>query len=401
MSCDADTTANALIESLTAGKSFVIPEVDLTKPEFQFPYDPNCPLYTQVKPLTVDQLTTRVPGGSGVFDALMDSFRAHLKEEMEKGRITGAEYTKTYIALSESAMNQAAAFILGKDESFWQAQTAQIGALTARVELETAKINLTGAQLQALNQEAVYALTKMKLASEDVDYCISKFNLEQTLPAQLAMTEVQKAGALIANSTAQFNLEKTLPAQLEMTELQKAGAELANQTATYNLATILPLQQQMLIKQVDGQGIQNNTATYTLSTMLPLQSQMVTKQVDGQNISNNTATFNLSKLAPQQLLNLQAQQKMINEQMEAQRGQTHDLRSDNIPVAGVMGKQKLLYTQQVTSYQRDAEVKAAKIFTDAWITQKTIDEGLLPPPLFNNSSVDGVLQTLKASNGFS
>lgn len=307
MSCGADTTANALIESLTEGKSFVIPQVDLTKPEFQFPYDPNGPLYTQVKPLTVDQLTTRVPGGSGVFDALMDSFRAHLKEEMEKGRITGAEYTKTYIALSESAMNQAAAFILGKDEAFWQAQTAQIGALTARVELETAKVNLAGAQLQALNQEAVYALTKLKLATEDIAYCTSKLNLESLMPLQIA----------------------------------------------------------------------------------------------GQELANSTADYNLNKLSPQQLINLQAQQKLIAEQMEAQRGQTHDLRSDNIPVAGVMGKQKLLYTQQVTSYQRDAEVKAAKIFTDAWITQKTIDEGLLPPPLFNNTSVDGVLQTLKASNGFS
>lgn len=342
MSCGADTTANALITSLTAGKNFEIPEIDFSKPEFQFPYDPNSPLYNKVTPLTVEQLTTRQPGGTGVFDALMDTFRAHLLEEMERGRITGAEYTKAYIACAESAMNQAAAFLLGKDEAFWQAQTAQIGAMTARIQFESAKVQLAAVQLEALNQEANYALTKMKLASEDIDYCISK-----------------------------FNLEKTLPAQLEMTELQKAGAVLANDTAAFNLATLLPLQQQMLIKQVDGQGIQNNTATFTLSDMIP-----------------------------QQLKNLQAQQKLYLEQMEAQRGQTHDMRSDNFPVAGVMGKQKLLYTQQVTSYQRDAEVKAAKIFSDAWITQKTIDEGLNPPNGFTNASVDLVLTALKANNGF-
>lgn len=341
MSCGADTTANALITSLTAGKNFAIPEVDFTKPEFQFPFDPNSPLYSKVTPLTVDQLTTRVPGGAGVFDALMDSFRLHLKEEMEHGRITGAEYVKAYISLTESAMNQAAAFLLGKDQAFWQAQTAQIGAMTARIQFESAKVQLAAVQLEALNQEANYALTKMKLASEDVDYCISK-----------------------------FNLEKTLPAQLEMTELQKAGASLSNQTAQYTLDTILPLQQQMLIKQVDGQGI-----------------------------TNNTAQFNLSDVAPQQLKNLQAQEKLFREQMEAQRGQTHDIRSDNFPVAGVMGKQKLLYAQQVTSYQRDAEVKAAKLFTDAWITQKTIDEGLSPPNGFTNGSVDQVLQKVKANNG--
>lgn len=341
MSCGADTTANALITSLTAGKNFEIPEIDFSKPEFQFPYDPTSPLYGKVTPITVEQLTTREPGGAGVFDALMDTYRLHLREEMEKGRITGAEYTKAYIALAESAMNQAATFLLGKDQAFWQAQTAQLGAMTARIEFESAKVRLAAVQLEALNQEANYALTKMKLASEDIDYCISKFNLEQTLPLQLQVTELQKAGAQIAN----------------------------------------------------------NTATYTLSTMLPLQSQMVTKQVDGQNISNNTALFNLSDIVPQQLKNLQAQQKLFAEQMEAQRGQTHDMRSDNFPVAGVMGKQKALYTQQVTSYQRDSEVKAAKLFTDAWITQKTIDEGLVPPAGFTNASVDTVLTALKANNG--
>lgn len=341
MSCGADTTANALITSLTAGKNFEIPEIDFSKTEFQFPFDPNSPLYGKVTPLTVEQLTTRTPGGTGVFDALMDTYRLHLREEMEKGRITGAEYTKAYIALAESAMNQAAAFLLGKDQAFWQAQTAQIGALTARIQFESAKVQLATVQLEALNQEANYALTKMKLASEDIDYCINKFNLEKTLPAQLELTEVQKAGAL-----------------------------LSNQAAQYNLSTIMPLQQQMLIKQVDGQGI-----------------------------SNNTATFNLSDVAPQQLKNLQAQQKLYLEQMEAQRGQTHDMRSDNFPVSGVMGKQKELYSQQVTSYQRDAEVKAAKIFSDAWITQKTIDEGLLPPGVFDNASVNQVMLNIKNKNG--
>ncbi|MBQ5153795.1 hypothetical protein EGM85_11085, partial [Macrococcus caseolyticus] len=61
-------------------------------------------------------------------------------------------------------------------------------------------------------------------------------------------------------------------------------------------------------------------------------------------------------------------------------------------------KQKELYTQQITSYQRDAEVKAAKLFTDAWITQKTIDEGLTPPNGFTNASVDDVLSTVKRNN---
>lgn len=342
MSCGADTTANTLIASLTAGKDFEIPKIDFSKPEFQFSYDPNSPLYGKVAPLTVEQLTTREPGGSGVFDALMDTYRIHLLEEMDKGRITGSEYTKAYIALSESAMNQAAAFLLGKDQAFWQAQSAQLQAMTARIGLETAKVQLAAVQLEALNQEANYALTKMKLATEDMDYCTSKFNLEQLLPVQL--------GVALA---------------------QKKGAELANDVATYNIATTLPL-----------------------------QTSLLTEQVEGQDLTNKSADYSLINLLPQQLKNLTEQETLIHEQMEAQRGQTIDTRSDGFPVAGVMGKQKLLYTQQITSYQRDAEVKAAKIFSDAWITQKTIDEGLEPPSGFTNASLDSVLAAIKTNNGF-
>lgn len=102
--------------------------------------------------------------------------------------------------------------------------------------------------------------------------------------------------------------------------------------------------------------------------------------------------YNLSNLMPAQL-------KLLNEQLEVQRAQTSDTRSDGTtPVNGVLGKQRALYTQQITSYQRDAEMKATKLFTDAWITMKTIDEGLLPPSNFQNTSLDGILTRIKQNN---
>lgn len=280
--CGADIEANALMVSLTEGEDFTIPEVDFTKPEFQLPFDPDGPLYAAVPQITINDLTTRVIGGAGVFDSLMDAFKAHLREEMDKNRITGAEYTKAYIALSESAMSQSVAFLLGKDQAFWQAQTAQFQAITARVEMESSKIRAAAIQLEALNTKANFALTKMKIASEEIGVCTAKYNLE---------------------------------------------------------------------------------------TMLP-----------------------------QQLKNLTVQEDLLSEQMEAQRGQTSDTRTDALPVRGVMGKQKELYAQQITSYQRDSEVKAGKLFTDAWITMKSIDEGLLPPSGFANASIDTVLTALKTNN---
>ncbi|MFV0357750.1 MAG: hypothetical protein ACK5LG_21990 [Bacteroides thetaiotaomicron] len=85
-------------------------------------------------------------------------------------------------------------------------------------------------------------------------------------------------------------------------------------------------------------------------------------------------------------------------QSEVQRAQVSDFLSDGSPVAGLVGKQKALYTQQIESYKRDAEVKAAKLWTDAWITMKTIDEGLLPPDQYTNAEINEVLATLKTNN---
>lgn len=103
------------------------------------------------------------------------------------------------------------------------------------------------------------------------------------------------------------------------------------------------------------------------------------------------ALYNVENILPQNL-------KMLIEQTEAARAQTLDNRSDGQTVTGSVGKQKALYDQQITSYQRDSEVKAAKLFTDAWTVQKTIDEGLLPPNGFTNDQINPILVTLKANN---
>ena len=273
-----DVNANQLMLSLLEGESITIPEIDLNDPSFQIPNDLTSELYQNVKRLTNEDLTTGVVGGRGTFDALMGGFKAHLKEEYQANRISGAEYTKAFVALTESAMGNAVQYLLGRDGAFWQAVTAQAGAITARVQLETAKVQYAGILLEALNTRANYALTKLKLSTEDVTFA----------------------------------------------------------TGEYQLSNILPQQRLLMV-----------------------------------------------------------------EQTESARAQTLDTRTDGATVIGVLGKQKDLYTQQITSYQRDAEVKAAKLFTDAWTVQKKIDEGWLPPRGFTNASLDPILSTIKVNNNLS
>lgn len=276
MSCSAEVEANRLLEELTKGDDFTLPDIDMSGPEWDIPGGDDSPIFGAIDKISNESLTTREVGGSGTFDALMESAHNHLKAEFKANRITGGEYTKAYIAMMESCMSNAVQFLLGRDQAYWAAALAQIQAVTARVTLATSKAQFVLAKIQALSAKSEYALTKMKIATESETYCAALFNANQMLPQQL---------------------------------------------------------------------------------------------------------------------------KLITEQTEAQRAQTLDTRSDGTTVTGSVGKQKELYSQQITSYQRDAEVKASKLFTDAWITQKTIDEGLNPPNGFTNASIDTILTKLKSNNG--
>ena len=295
MSCGADTDANILLTSLLQGKSFDLPDVDLSGDLYKVP-DGTGELYVLPTKLTNADLTTGQVDGAGVFDSLMTSIGAHLKKEYEANRITGNEYTKAYTGIVGGALATAVQFLLGKDQAYWQAilaqqqaRAAEIATVTARVQLETAKAQLAATRFQSLTAEAEYGLTKIRIANEDAQYCLVK--------------------------------------------AQTDGAELDNDTKTYTLANIMP-----------------------------------------------------------------SQNNLLKEQIEVQRAQTLDTRVDGQVIRGSVGKQKDLYTQQITSYERDAEVKAAKMFVDAWITQKTIDEGLMAPNGFTNASLDTILTKLKVNN---
>ena len=443
MSCNADVVANDLIDSLLAGKDFTVPNVELNADSLKLPTGSNNEMYASILRLNVSDLTQEKVGGTGAFDALMTSVKAHLREEYEKGRITGAEYTKAYAELVTATMAHATQFLLGKDQVYWTSQLSQIQSVTAMLQMESERVKLAALKFDALTSEANYALTKLKLANEDAQYCINKYNLEQMLPAQKALLDAQVLGQTANNDKARYELTNMLPKQSEGLGLANDGKLIENNTATYNLSSILPKQAAMLDAQKDGQVIQNDqgrytlqnlmpaqleklvadtegvqantdiarynlsvllpvqhlTAKYTLEQMMPSQKAMVDSQKDmvdsqkeGQKIANMTATYNKDFTLPQQY-------QLLKEQTETQRAQTSDVRIDGGAVAGYVGKQKDLYSQQIDSFKRDAEIKAAKLVSDGWMTQKTIDEAALTPASFQQNMVDAVLQRVKTNNG--
>lgn len=261
MTCNADNIGKALFSNLIAGEDFSIPEVDFSDPKWELPASLNTALQADVKSVELGDLTERRVGGDGSVDALMEFASVHLKEEFDKGRITGAEYTKAYTSIMTAAMQTGLQFLLQRDAVRWAGITAQIQALATMVNLETAKAQFIASKVSVRATEAQYANQVIDLSIKDSNYCTSK------------------------------------------------------------------------------------------------------------------------------------------EQTEAVRAQTMDTRTDGSPVRGSVGKQKDLYTQQITSYQRSSEINAAQMFKDAWIAHKSIDEGIDTPSSFNATSISEVLASIKTKNG--
>jgi hypothetical protein len=352
MSCGADTNANTLFSTLVT-EPFTLPVVDLENAKFNLPNTIG-PLYTLPEKLELSTLTSGTVNGNGIFDVLMTSIAAHLRGEYENNRITGAQYTEAYQAGIAQALNAASQFILGRDQAYWQAINSQLQAraleiavITARLETESAKVKLAILTNQKSTSEAEYALTKLKLSNEDAQYCILLAQKEQL----------------------DYTLANILPKQSDGLTLDNAGKTLENAGRTLDNT---------------GKTFDNASKEYNVTYILPAQLEGIT-------VDNLSKTYTKDYILP-------SQNSLIQEQIEVQRAQTSDTRTNGSAISGSVGKQKDLYTQQIDSYRRDSELKAAKLFVDTWITQKTIDEGLIAPGSFTNGSVNVVLRNIRVNN---
>ena len=426
----ADLLANQISDSLLENETFDLTLPDFNGGEYQLPAPTTEGLYAPVERLKNEDLTTKTVGGTGTFDYFMDAFKAHLKGEFEGGRITGEQYTKAYIALTEGAMANATQFLLGKDQAYWgavsaqlQARQAEVTLVTARVLLESEKTKLQTLRFEALSAQANYSLNKLRLATESIQYDTAKYQLDQILPMQKQLTQsqidqaaaetlgIQGRTALTAQQVIgatnendlyplkKSSLEKQISQQIaETLNVGKQGLLLDNEAAMQTQKV------DMLAKQILGVSAQTAMTNKQIENLQqevnlgPDKLALLKKQVANQEAQ--TVYVGKQSLSIDKELELQPYKKtLMQEQAEAQRAQTMDTRTDGTPIGGSLGQQKLLYGQQIISYKRDAEMKAVKVFTDAWVTMKTIDEGLAPPTAFSNANLDQVLGTMKANNG--
>lgn len=400
MSCGADTVGGNLHDTLGSSGQTAVTPANLDGSAYTLPSRVGNPLYAEIEKLTTADLTEKVVDGNGVFDALMTSNKAHLRGEFEAGRITSDQYAKAYIELSMGAMSSAVQFLLSRDQVAYQsmlaqaqARQAEADALTAAVNLERSKVDYASQMAQLDTLHGQVALGKMQLSIADVDYCLKK---EQ-------------------HTQAQYQTSNMLPAQLEQLQKQTDLVEEQISRENYQTTSILPAELDQLQKQTNLLDEQYTQQQYTTEFMMPAQLDQIQKQTELVEEQISTAEYNLTYLYPEQVRDvtkaadikayqvdtmLPTQRELVQEQVEAKHAETADMRTDGrAQVRGMIGKQKELYDQQIDSYQKDAAYKVGKLYSDGWITQKTLDEGLTAPDSYTNVTVDSVLSDLRAGVG--
>ena len=184
-----------LLEKLTTGLDFSIPNVDFDNKAFKIPDSLLDALQKVPEPLTIGLLTERKIDGDGAFDAVMTALKSHLKLEYDEGRITGAEYSKAYIAMLQSALQFAVQYLISRDNAYYQALGAQTQALISSINVYKAKVELAIAQAQAHQNKAEYANRVLGLGAVEKQTLLTNAQTSKTteevklVTSQTARTE--------------------------------------------------------------------------------------------------------------------------------------------------------------------------------------------------------------------
>ena len=156
----------------------------------------------------LSDLTQTTLEGSGVFDTLMRSMKAHLEAEYQKGRIKGAEYSTVYLGSLTAVLDASLNFLLQREKVALEAELMAQQVLVAQAEV--AKAN---AQVQVALAEVEKARVELEILG------LTK----EKIPAEIAVLHAQKCKLdaefdLIKEQTIKSAQETLLLAQKVTTE---------------------------------------------------------------------------------------------------------------------------------------------------------------------------------------
>lgn len=383
--------ANSLFDALTSGLGFSLTDIPAITLDTNFEAGDDITL-PDVVPLTLEDLTTKTVGGTGVFDGLMAAVSAHLAVQAEKQRITGSDYAKVYLGAIQAVMQFGVQFLLGKDRArlenlqvletikLTQAQRvrAQADVQLARAQIQQSLYATKELELRtrtALNQ---FASTKMDLVLgfNSILEAESKQKLTgeqyetqraQTLGTrsdgsavgglvgnQIALTGTQIEVALEELDTTRANTKETLrdggPIQgLVAVDKEIKEAQLIKMAAEGDLT-----REQVELARSEVRDTMTDGSAFAGMVALKKQTAQSQMLLAGENyeIARAQVRDSLSTggafagLVAVEKLTKEAQRKLMDEQVDSQRAQTKDTLQSGQAITGLAAKEKALKDAQ-------------------------------------------------------
>jgi hypothetical protein len=241
------------------------------------------------------------------------------------------------------------------------------------------------------------------------------------LPSQVAINEVQATRVLPAEAALKeytntviqpleadiqtLHRDRVIPTQADQAEFELnslSPVRLAQEN--YKLRSQMPAEAALVREKYETERT-NTISEFRSDNITPIagvigiQKANMEADIESKQKDVETKAYSLNNLLPVQVEVTQRQRDLTQEQIESERAKTMDTRTDGTTVVeGSVGKQKELYDEQIASFVKDANHKVAKMYLDGWITQKTMDEGTLPPSQLNQQNIDDVLQSVRTNN---
>lgn len=244
--------------------------------------------------IKIGELTDADVNGNGVFDVLMRSVKAHLKEEYDAERIRGTDYANAYVQSVIQVMQLANGYTLAKAKlplelQLLEAQIMQVatdtavatkqgGLLDAQALNQMAETNRINKEVQLKLPKEIELLGKDLLIKEsqihltEKELALKDYELTRIKPKELALLSAE-----VSLKEKQIPImEKELiikGEQLKLAEYEftyKAPAEVALMNAQKDLYIQKAVTEQA---QTDGSVIKPNSVTYWTSKLTEEQSK--------------------------------------------------------------------------------------------------------------------------------
>ena len=188
--------------------------------------------------ITIDDLTKNELEGTGVFDELMRTVKAHLEAELTKGSITDVNYSSVYLGALQSTMDQSVRFLLERDK---------IGIQNDIALVQKANIEKEGVLLDIQTQIKEYELYNAKYQECLLHEQLAKVASENA-SVQQSTANAKTQANLITKQIAKTDMEIKLYAQKTRTE----EAQIRDKVDDVSVAGVIGRQKEMFRNQSNG-----------------------------------------------------------------------------------------------------------------------------------------------------